>query len=545
MGVISKEKALEELMKCSIDPVYFLDNYGKVKDPIKGYVKLKLYDFQEKTIRDYEAHRFNAILKSRQMGLSTITAGYAAWLICFHKAKDVVVIANKKDAANNFITKIKVFVNNAPDWLVPNIIIDNRGSIELSNNSRIAAYATTSDAGRSESLSLLIIDEAAIISTSKVEDLWTSVSPTLFLGGQCIAISTPNGVGNFFHKTYVEGEQGLNSFHSIKHHWTKHPIYSLGMYFGEKGEVRSPWYDKETFGKSARDIAQEFDCSFVGSGNNVIDEEYVREQRKNIRNPIRAGGFDGNFWIFEECIPEEVYLIGADVARGDGQDWSAAHVFKHSNNEQVAEYRGKLPPDTFAKLLFVIGAEYNNALLIPEANSIGFATCLKLVEMKYPNIHYTLPCQGLFKTKEYYKNSLKNSMIPGFQTTSANRPLAVGQLEEEVRNKSIIIHSSRLMSEFDTFVWINSKPQAMGGYNDDLVMSAAIVQLVRATTLKSIIKSKNMTTEVLQNMKDMKSSSGNDAVKKLLNIQQRKSGLDPYITYDPSGEEVDLRWLLK
>lgn len=545
MGVLSKEKALEEIMKCSIDPVYFLNTYGKVKNPMKGYVKLQLYPFQVDTIRNYEAHRFNAILKSRQMGLSTITAGYAAWMICFHRAKDVVVIANKKEAANNFITKIKVFVNNAPKWLVPDIVVDNRGSLELSNSSRIAAYATTSDAGRSESLSLLIIDEAAIINTSKVEDLWTAVSPTLFLGGQCIAISTPCGVGNFFHKTYIEGQQGINSFHSTRLHWTQHPIYSQGMYFDEKGKVRSPWYDKETIGKSARSCAQEFDCEFLGSGNNVIDEIYLREQRKYVREPIRTAGFDGNLWIFEERKDDETYIIGADVARGDGQDWSAAHVFKQSNNEQVAEYKGKLPPDTFAKLLFVLGTDYNEALLVPEANSIGFATCLKLVDMKYKNIHYSPPGQTLFKKKDQYKEFLKDNLVPGFQTTSSTRPLAVGQLEEEIRNGSIILHSKRLISEFETFIWLNSKPQAMGGFNDDLVMSAAIVQYVRATTLKAIAKSKEASRQILENMKDIKSAGDNGEVKKLLNITHRKSDNDPYITYDPSGEEVDLRWLLK
>ena len=546
VGDSKKKIALREIAQCALDPVYFLNRYGRVKHPTKGYVKLQLYPFQEETIRDYQNNRFSVVLKSRQMGLSTITAGYVVWLIAFHRGKDVVVVANKKEAAHNFISKIRTILENCPQWLVPSDTTDNRGSVELINKSRVAAYATTSDAARSESLSLLIIDEAAAIPTTKVEDLWTSASPTLFLGGSCIVISTPNGVGNWYHKTYVDAEQGLNKFRAKMLHWTVHPIYSEGLYIDAKGLPRSPWYDSETFGKSDRDIAQEFDCAFNGSGSNVISEDDMRMHRQNICNPVRVAGFDQNLWIFEEPILGEEYYIGADVARGDGMDFSAAHVFKASNNEQVAEYKGKLPPDMFAQFLYALGLEYNSALIVPEYNNMGAATCIKLQELKYPNLHYSLPGRLIGKNKKdnVKQEITKENMIPGFQTTSGTRPLAVGQLEEEIRNKTIIIRSKRLLSELETFVWLNGKPQAVPGYNDDLVMSASIVQLVKATSLKQILKSKQLSEAVLEGMRDPRDLNEDNVHKNILNIQQRRADKDPYVTYDPSGEEVDLRWLL-
>ena len=62
---------------------------------------------------------------------------------------------------------------------------------------------------------LLIIDEAAHI--DGLDDLWTGLYPTLSTGGRCIALSTPNGVGNWFHKTYiVSADNGESDFKPVE-----------------------------------------------------------------------------------------------------------------------------------------------------------------------------------------------------------------------------------------------------------------------------------------------------------------------------------------
>ena len=64
------------------------------------------------------------------------------------------------------------------------------------------------------------------------------------------------------------------------------------------------------------------------------------------------------------------------------------------------------------------------------------------------------------------------------------RPLIVAKLEEFIRNKLITIYSSRTINEMKTFIWRNGKPQAMKGYNDDLIMALAIACWVRDTALQ-------------------------------------------------------------
>ena len=175
----------------------------------------RLMTIKRRCLRSFNDYRFNVILKARQLGISTISAAYVAWFMLFHREKNVLVIATKLSTATNLVKKVKMIFKNLPSWmLIAKIQTDNKQSFELTNGSQVKAGTTSGDAGRSEALSLLIIDEAAFV--DGLEELWTGLYPTLSTGGRCIALSTPNGVGNWFHKTYTESETGNERFLSNK-----------------------------------------------------------------------------------------------------------------------------------------------------------------------------------------------------------------------------------------------------------------------------------------------------------------------------------------
>ena len=48
-------------------------------------------------------NRYNIILKARQLGISTLSAGYSLWLMLFHNDQNVLVIATGKDTAKNLM----------------------------------------------------------------------------------------------------------------------------------------------------------------------------------------------------------------------------------------------------------------------------------------------------------------------------------------------------------------------------------------------------------------------------------------------------------
>jgi len=515
--------------------------YGKVIHPKKGKIPLEPFPFQSHTIKQYQQHRFNIILKTRQLGLSTITAGYVAWLLTFHGGQNVAVVANKERVAQNFVKKVRTFVKNLPPWLATPIKGDNVGTLELANESKVTAHATTSDSARSESLSLLVIDEAAVIESHKVDDLWAAVFPTLSLGGNAIIISTPKGQGNWYHRQWVLAESNESDFNPIQLHWTQHPWFAEGVTYDEKGYPTSPWYEAQKRELAdPRKIAQELDCDFIGSGDNVIDGETMKELEKLLEVPKETWGFDHNTWIWERPIDGEEYIVAADVARGDAEDYSAAVVIKRSTNEQVAEYKGQLPPDMYADLLVELASMYNVALLATEANNIGYATCLKIVEHRYPNIFYSMPSHFNPRNRKWMERNLtnENSMVPGFQTTAANRPLLVTALEEALRTGRVRIRSKRLYNELNTFIWKNGKAQAQDGFNDDLCMALGIGQLIIGTMLVDVENAKKRTLAMI----DSFSSTQNTAP---VEQQFRSVDKDPYKIQMPDGSEEDLRgWLI-
>ena len=470
---LDKKRIMAEIVKCGKDSNYFINTYAKISHPQEGLIPFHLYPFQSELLESFEDNRFNVILKARQLGISTITAAYVGWMMLFQREKNVLVIATKFSTAANLVKKVKAIIRNLPNWLqIANVEIDNRTSFVLSNGSQIKASSTSADAGRSEALSLLVIDEAAHV--EGLDELWMGLYPTLSTGGRCIALSTPNGVGNWFHKVYTESAEGSNDFHPTVLPWDVHP-----------GRDKA-WFDKETKNMSRREIAQELECNFNMSGETVFDPDDIARLEASIREPKYRTGFDRNLWMWENSLPTETYFLSADVSRGDGADYSVAHVFKLSTMEIVAEYRGKVTPDIFSKILFDLGSEFNNCLMVVENNTVGFAVLDKLKEMRYPNLYHSI--KSTHEYIEEYQADLMSNTVAGFTMTSKTRPLIIAKMEEFVRNNLIKVYSSRMISEMKTFIWHNSRPQAMRSYHDDLVMACAVGCWVRDTALAANAK---------------------------------------------------------
>ena len=465
---LTKKEIIAEILKSGKDPIYFTNTYARITHPMHGQIPFKTYDFQTQLLKDFNDYRFNVILKARQLGISTVTAAYIAWMMMFHKDKNVLVIATKLATATNLVKKVKQIIKNLPDWLVTSTIsIDNRTSFELSNGSQIKATSTSGDAGRSEALSLLVVDEAAFV--DGMDELWTGLYPTLSTGGRCIALSTPNGVGNWFHKTFIDSENQANDFHYTTLNWDTHP------------DRDQEWFEKETRNMSRRDIAQELECSFLASGETVVHPDDIERVMRSVIEPKHRTGFDRNLWIWQENLPGNKYLLVADVARGDGKDFSVFHVIKLETMEVIAEYKGKPNLEMFAQLLYSTANEYGQCLMVVENNNIGYNVLEKLIEMQYPNIYYSH--KTTHESVDPLVAETMSNVVPGFTTSMKTRPLIIAKLEEFVRNKLLILYSNRVLDEIRTFVWIHGRPQAMRGYNDDLVMSLAIACWIRDTAL--------------------------------------------------------------
>ncbi len=459
---MDRQTQVAEIIKCGKDPKYFINQYCKISHPVKGLLPFKMYKFQEQCVDDFLSYKFNIVNKSRQLGLSTVTAAYAAWLILFNRDQNVLCLATKKTTAMNIIKKIKTIIVNLPPWLIlPKKVGETKQSIEFDNRSQVQAIPTSEDAGRSEALSTLIVDECAHI--RDFDKLWTGLSPTLSTGGRAILISTPLGVGNMFHALYRDAAAQRNNFNPISLPWTVHP------------EHDDEWYKEQCslLGNDPRKIGQELHCEFATSGETFLRNEDIIWVSECIAPPVERAGFDKHIWIWKYPLTDGKYIISADVARGDSRDYSTFHVIDLMRGEVVAEYQGKIPPDRFAELLYEWGKKYNTALLAPENNSYGYTTLTKLFDLNYPKI-YKQEHKGVY-FGDYSPGAREDISKYGFHTGPKTRMQALGKLEEVIRNKYLKVYSSRFLDELKTFIWEGERPKAINKRShDDLVMSLAI-----------------------------------------------------------------------
>ena len=518
-----KKIIAQEYIKCAKDPAYFMKKYCYIQHPTRGRILFNLYPFQEKVLHLFRDHQFLITLKSRQLGISTLAAGYSLWLMLFHKDKNVLALATTQATARNLVTKVTFMYDELPKWLKLPAVEKNKLSLRLKNGSKVQAKSSSPDAARSEAVSLLLMDEAAFI--ENVDETFTAAQQTLATGGQCMALSTPNGIGNWFHQTWVKAESGENSFLPIRLPWTVHP------------ERDQSWRDRQDADLGPRMAGQECDCDFLASGDTVFEPDDMTFIEKTwLKDPVERRGVDGNLWIWEPADYTKSYMVVADVSRGDSSDYSAFHIFDVETASQVAEYKGKLSPKDFGNVLVGIASEYNDALLVVENANIGWATIEQILEREYRNLYYS-PRTHLDTVESYMTKYERDQLVPGFTMSMKTRPLVIAKFMEYVRDQSVTIQSKRLLEEMRVFIWKNGKAQAQDGYNDDLVMSCATALYVRDTALR--LRQQGMDLARAQLSSFSKLNARNPVV--MTSVDRQKN--NPYLMDTRHGQE-DISWLL-
>jgi len=254
--------------------------------------------------------------------------------------------------------------------------------------------------------------------------------------------------------------------------------------FQEGYKPSSSWFEamvkKLKFDK--RKVAQELECNFLGSGDNVFDSNLIQNISENmIKNPT-SKMISGGFWIWKEPEMGHKYIMGVDVSRGDSEDFSTIQVYDFDEREQVAEYLGKVPPDVLAEIAFKWGTMYSAFIVIDITGGMGVATSRKLQELGYKDLYV----EGVeYGNKWKYDPKLLDK-IPGLNF-SQKRVQIVAAYEEALRH-GMKVRSSRLLNEMNTFVYINGRPDHMKGQHDDLIMAMAMAVYVGESSFSQLTK---------------------------------------------------------
>jgi hypothetical protein len=538
---LSKEQILLEYAKCVNDTPYALKTYLQTYDNTQSkYVPLELFNDQVTLVKDYDTCEENIALKYRQAGVSTVTSAWASKRLVFakkSKPEKILIIANKMDTAMEMGNKVRAFVDQWPSWLGVTFSNEKNSQrhFKLTNGCEVKAVATSKDALRGYTPTILIFDEAAYINAD--EDFWSACMASLSTGGKVIVISTPNGFDPIYYSIYSQAVKGMNDFKITEMYWFRDPRYSKDLklikcndivhYMLNRGDYNdseitldysetkvsdrdfedikrkiehggykpySSWFEamakKLKFDK--RKISQELECNFLGSGDSVIPAETMKKIKENhIREPENKF-MGGALWQWKEPVSGHRYIMGVDVSRGDSEDFSTLSIIDFDNREQVLEYIGKVPPDVLAEIAFKWGTMYSAFIVIDITGGMGVSTSRKLQELGYKNLYI----DGVNPADKWKWDPKSQDKIPGINFNS-KRVLIIQAFEESLRF-DFALRSQRLFNELNTFVYVNGRPDHQKGQHDDLIMAFAMAIFVGETSFAQLEKATEQTKAMLE-----------------------------------------------
>ncbi|QMP83904.1 MAG: hypothetical protein [Caudoviricetes sp.] len=447
---------IQEWVKCSEDPIYFVENYMKIISLNEGLVTFNPYPYQRNMIKTFVDNRYSIVTTARQAGKSTTTCGFILWYIIFQADKTVALLANKGDTAREILGRVQLAYQHLPKWLQQGVKEWNKGSFELENNSRVIAAATSASAIRGYTINLLFIDEAAHI--ENWDEFFTSVYPTISSGSESkiILVSTPNGL-NHFYSTWANAKEGRNGYASILVNWKDVP-------------GRDEKWRQETLAGMNFDLEkfdQEMNCEFLGSSGTLIAGWKLKELI-----PQTAVVQQEGLMQYYKPLKDHIYTIVCDVSRGKGLDYSAFQIIDVTKMpyEQACVYRNNsVSPVDYADVIHRLAKAYNNAAVLVEINDIG--------EQVSHSLHYDFGYENILFTensgragKQVTAGFSGRTADKGIRTTKLVKSVGCSILKLLVEQNQFIVNDFHTINELSTFSKKGNSYEAESGKHDDLVM---------------------------------------------------------------------------
>jgi len=478
---------LEEYLQCKSSFDYFCTKYIYLELPGKD-VLLEPYGKQTELIDLIEKRKYVLVLKSRQIGISTIIQAYAAWLVTFFANTVVGIISKDGKEATTFARTIRGMIEKLPDWMKPPKGLLGRGfakraeqSFILTNGAKVYAEPVNPNRPentlRGKAVTLLVIDEAAFV--SRIDTAWTSMVPSLSTNQMharktgvpfgTVVLSTPNktiGTGQWYFKRYNKAITNEDIFRPFVIHWKMIPELAEDPH----------WYKTQCqlFDDDKRKIAQELELKFLPTEGSFFESSTVEMMQDSVMKPIaKLKLYNGEIWKFEERLPHTHYIIGVDTAPEHGEDKSAITVWNYRTLEEVWEYQGKCKVLDFVKVIKVAATEYPGTIVVETTGGYG-----NQVVEHLNNSELSLM---LYKEKRGEGRGKRgHTLVPGLSNNAKTRPLMIDALYSYMTEFPQSVRSERLALELTGLVSkANGRVEADTGCHDDLALAAACCMYVR------------------------------------------------------------------
>ena len=506
---------------CRLDPIFFINTFCWTYDPRRepfSRIPMILYEFQEGAVLEI-ANSINKrdllIEKSRDMGASWLCILVLFWIWLFSRNRVTFLLGSRVESyvddtenPKSLMWKWDFIMRNLPNWVKP------KGYCESNHRRHLHIYnpetgsicdgeSTNKNFGRGDRRTAILLDEFAAV------DLGEEVCRATRDATKCrIFNSTPMGIGNAF---YDQRQRGT---HRLTLHWTSHPLKNIGMYITDEkgflkvidkngypvgykpildGKIRSPWYDIECERGSPREIAQELDIDYLGSGHQFFSASAVQNAiRVHSREPLFVGNLEFDmitaeprkfqkseegklylwfdldkngrppndykrkvieeeFNIFHQGAPNigaHPVVLGVDISAGTGSSNSAICAWDTITKEKIAEFVDPFTrPEALAYYAVALAKWLGHAKIIWEQNGPGRQFGSRVLELKYNNIYLRSQDTTIEK---------KVTTIPGWAPTRESKLLLLGNYRDAIESESCANRSKIALEETLEYVYVTS-----------------------------------------------------------------------------------------
>ena len=448
---------VEEFIRCSQDPLYFIQEYINIVNIDEGLIKFEPYDFQKEIIELVKDERFVICKMPRQTGKTTTICAVLLWYMMFTESFNIAILAHKSSQSRDILGRIQLAYEHLPRWLQLGIVEWNKGNVELENGSKILAASTSASSIRGGSFNLIYLDEFAFVPTHVQEEFFASVYPTISSGqtSKVLITSTPNGL-NLFYKLWHDSEEDLNEYKRIDVHWSDVP--------GRDKE----WQEQTIRNTSEEQFRQEFECEFIGSTNTLISPSVLK--RLVYEKPLTQ---NEHVRVYDEPKPKHIYTIVVDTSRGVNQDYSAFAVIDATElpHKVVCCYQNnEISPMQYPQVIQGFAKSYNEAFVLVESNDIGMAVAESLhSELEVDNVLMSAARGRAGQVLSSGFGGVGQQYL-GVRTTKQVKRNGCLHLKTIIEKDQLIINDYKVLEELTHFVQKGESYEAEGGNHDDLVM---------------------------------------------------------------------------
>lgn len=341
-----------EIAYCGSHIEYFIDKYGHIedKDADELVQPFQMWKEQREALASIMAHRWNVILKARQLGFSWLVLHIAAHLLLTKRGATAIGLSKTEEEAKELVRRLGVIFRYMPELIAEKDFepVGWEGAVFRSTalsltikfpdgtESVFKALASSPGAGRSFTVNLIIFDEWAFQQFAR--EIWQGGFPTINRpnGGMVIGLSTIER-GSLFEEIFTDPDNGFN-------------------------KIFIPWYadprrDAEWYEKTKRALGD------------LITEEYPASIEEALMVPGGAYFPEVKKDTHESDEPMEG-LVKRYVALDYGLDMLSAHWITIDVNGDAQCYREYDCPDLIVSkaaqiLLSITSTEHVDGWLAP------------------------------------------------------------------------------------------------------------------------------------------------------------------------------------